>query len=168
MPISISDLPENEEQRLAELHALLILETPPEERFDRITRITKALFNVPIAVISLIDRDRLWFKSSVGLPVNEIGRQDSCCSHAILQEDIFVLEDASIDPRFKDSALVLGPPNICFYAGAQLTMPSGHNMGTLCIIDHEPRKFSPQQQSLLADLSKIVVGELAGSAAQSV
>lgn len=153
-------VPDNEEQRLAELRSLHILDTPAEERFDRITRIAKELFQVPIAVISLVDTNRQWFKSCIGLPVNETERDVSCCGHAILQDDVFVIEDASADERFFDNPLVLGPPNIRFYAGAQLTMSSGNTIGTLCLIDSQPRSFSKHQQLLLKDLAKIVIQEL--------
>jgi len=152
--------PADEQQRLAELHSLNILDTPAEERFDRITRIAKALFQVPIAQVSLVDSQRQWFKSCTGLPVTETSREVSYCGHAILYDDVFVIEDSHQDQRFNDNPMVLGSPHIRFYAGAQLTMPSGHTLGTLCLVDDVPRTFTQEQRSLLKDLAAIVIQEL--------
>lgn len=154
------EIPYAENERIAELHSLLLLDSSAEERFDRITRVAKQLFNVPIVLVSLIDTERQWFKSSVGLDVTETGRDISFCGHAILGENVFIIENALEDERFSDNPLVTEGPEIRFYAGAPLTMPSGNNLGTLCIISPEPRKFAPGQSILLHDLSKILISEL--------
>ncbi|CCK75255.1 Diguanylate cyclase with GAF sensor [Oleispira antarctica RB-8] len=154
------EIPDTEDERIAELRSLLLLDSSPEERFDRITRVAKQLFNVPIALVSLIDTERQWFKSNVGLDATETGRDISFCGHAILGEDVFIIENAAEDERFSDNPLVAEGPEIRFYAGAPLAMPSGNNLGTLCIISPEPRKFGPEQSILLHDLSKIVISEL--------
>ncbi len=154
------EIPDTEGERIAELRSLLLLDSSPEERFDRITRVAKQLFNVPIALVSLIDTERQWFKSSVGLDATETGRDISFCGHAILADDVFIIENAAEDERFSDNPLVTEGPEIRFYAGAPLAMPSGNNLGTLCIISPEPRKFGPEQSILLHDLSKIVISEL--------
>ena len=154
------EIPDTEDQRIAELRSLLLLDSSPEERFDRITRVAKQLFDVPIALVSLIDTDRQWFKSCIGLGASETGRDISFCGHAILGDDVFIVEDASKDIRFSDNPLVTEDPNIRFYAGAPLAMPSGNKLGTLCIISPEPRTFGPEQSVLLHDLSKIVISEL--------
>jgi diguanylate cyclase (GGDEF)-like protein len=154
------DLPDTEDQRIAELRSLLLLDSSPEERFDRITRVAKQLFDVPIALVSLIDTDRQWFKSCFGLDTSETGRDVSFCGHAILGDDVFIVENALKDLRFSDNPLVTGGPEIRFYAGAPIAMPSGNKLGTLCIISPEIREFSPDQSALLHDLSKIVINEL--------
>jgi diguanylate cyclase (GGDEF)-like protein len=156
-PPKIAD---NEDERIAELRSLLLLDSSPEERFDRITRVAKQLFNVPIALVSLIDTDRQWFKSCIGLSASETGRDISFCGHAILGDDVFIVENALKDIRFSDNPLVTEDPSIRFYAGAPLAMPSGNKLGTLCIISPEPREFGAEQSVLLHDLSKIVISEL--------
>lgn len=153
--------PINEAERLATLHALKILDTPPEERFDRLTRLATRTFRVPIALISLIDEDRQWFKSCQGLPILETSRDISFCGHAILQEKPTVIPDALLDPRFCDNPLVVGPPYIRFYAGQPLHAPNGLKLGTLCIIDQEPRQFEEDDLSALKDLGALVEEELA-------
>lgn len=156
----LPEIPADEDARIAELRSLLILDSSPEERFDRITRVAKQLFNVPIALVSLIDSDRQWFKSCIGLDVSETGRDISFCGHAILGDDVFIVENTLKDFRFSDNPLVLGGPEIRFYAGSPIEMPSGHKLGTLCIISPEAREFSPDQKALLQDLSEIVISEL--------
>jgi len=153
-------IPKLENQRIAELRSLLLLDSSPEERFDRITRVAKQLFNVPIALISLVDTDRQWFKSRVGLDASETNRDISFCGHAILSDDVFIVENALNDLRFCDNPLVTGGPKIRFYAGAPLAMPSGNKLGTLCIISTEAREFDLKQRALLHDLSEIVISEL--------
>jgi diguanylate cyclase (GGDEF)-like protein len=153
------EIPENEDERIAELRSLLLLDSSPEERFDRITRVAKQLFGVPIALVSLIDTDRQWFKSCVGLDASETGRDISFCGHAILNDDVFIVENTLKDLRFSDNPLVTGGPKIRFYAGAPLAMPSGNKLGTLCIISPEAREFTADQSALLRDLSKIVISE---------
>lgn len=146
------EIPAQEHDRIAELRSLLLLDSAPEERFDRITRIAKELFDVPIALISLVDSDRQWFKSCVGLGASETGRDISFCGHAILGNEVFIVENALKDYRFSDNPLVTGGPEIRFYAGAPIAMPSGNKLGTLCIISPVEREFSAEKSALLHDL----------------
>ena len=162
------EIPDTEDERIAELRSLLLLDSSPEERFDRITRVAKQLFNVPIALISLVDTDRQWFKSCVGLDASETGRDVSFCGHAILGDHVFVVENALKDIRFSDNPLVVGGPEIRFYAGAPIAMPSGNKLGTLCIISPEVREFGPDQEALLNDLAKIVINELVSQQAATL
>ncbi|WP_036193514.1 GAF domain-containing sensor histidine kinase [Marinobacter daepoensis] len=152
--------PPEEPQRLSALEATKLLDTPPEERFDRVTRLAASLFDVPIALVSLVDRDRQWFKSCYGLGVRETGRDISFCGHAILKSEAFVVSDALADERFSDNPLVTGEPRIRFYAGAPLEDRSGFRIGTLCIIDRTPRTFSDDDQMKLRDLADILEREL--------
>ena len=156
----IAATPANEAERLAALYALLILDTPAEERFDKIVAFAATEFDVPIATVTLVDAERQWFKARVGLDVCETGRDEAFCSHAILEADILVVEDALADPRFADNPLVSGPPHIRFYAGAPLIMPSGLRLGTLCLIDRRPRTLDPMELSILSTLRDLVVMEL--------
>lgn len=153
-------IPENEIERLQSLCALNILDTPPEPGFDRMTLIAKTLFDVPIALVSLVDANRQWFKSRQGLGATETPRDVSFCGHAILNEGVFVIPDSHIDPRFADNPLVTGAPFVRFYAGAPLTLADGARIGTLCIIDHKPREFSKEQCVLLTEIAHVVVDEL--------
>lgn len=138
-----------------------MLDTRPEERFDRITRLASSSFNVPIAVISLVAATRQWFKSSVGLDETETAREISFCGHAILKPEVFVVLDAADDPRFVGSPLVTGKPGIRFYAGAPLVSAKGFRFGTLCLIDRKPRRrFGKREQAMLADFAALVVEEL--------
>ena len=152
--------PPDEEERLRDLVCLSILDTAPEPRFDRITRIARHLFQVPICTIALIDRERQWFKSRQGVEATETPRSISFCGHAILQDDVLVVENASTDNRFSDNPLVTGPPSIRFYAGTPLTAPSGRRVGTLCIIDSVPRVLCAQERAALIDLGHWAQGEL--------
>jgi diguanylate cyclase (GGDEF)-like protein/PAS domain S-box-containing protein len=158
----IAPVPVDEEARLAELRSLEILDTDREERFDRLTRLASRLFGTPIALISLVDADRQWFKSAVGLDERETSRDVSFCAHAIVGRDGFVVPDTATDARFADNPLVTGEPHIRFYAGQPITGPEGHRLGTLCVIDREPRTFSDEDRQLLRDLATIVDRELAG------
>ena len=153
--------PLNESERVAELYGLFILDTPPEERFDRLTRIAQHLFGVSMALVSLTDHARQWFKSRQGLDATQMPRNISFCGHAILVDGPFVIEDAAADPRFADNPYVTGGPRIRFYAGMPLKGPNGYKIGTLCLIDSAPRKFSLQDASALRDLAAVVTGELA-------
>jgi len=153
--------PTNEPVRLDTLRTLNILDTSPEERFDRLTRLAKRLFGVPIALVSLVDEDRQWFKSCQGLDASETSRDISFCGHAILGEDIFLIPDAAIDERFHDNPLVTDAPYIRFYAGCPLKVVNGSKVGTLCIIDREPREFSADDMALLRDLARMAEQELA-------
>ena len=146
------EIPKNEAERLYALRVLRILDTSHEERFDRITRMAKRMFNVSISLISLIDESRQWFKSRQGLSVEETSRDISFCGHAINQDGLFIITDASIDERFFDNPLVTDTPNIRFYAGCPLKLRQGINIGTLCVIDSKPRVFDEEDQLLLKDL----------------
>ncbi len=153
-------LPDNETQRLASLQACRVLDTAPEERFDRITRIAQASFGVEIALVSLVDSDRQWFKSAQGLAATQTPRDISFCGHAILGEDIFEIPDALQDTRFADNPLVIGAPFIRFYAGMPLRSPDGYRVGTLCIIDPQPRRLDARERDILRDLARCVEQEL--------
>jgi GAF domain len=149
----------NEEQRLASLHSLGILDTPPEERFDRITRLAASIFNAPMASISLVDRDRQWFKSSYGLDAVESSREMSFCSHAVAAQDVLVVPDAFEDPRFADNPLVTGSPRIRFYAGCPIFI-GPDCVGTVCVLDNRPRQIDDNSLSLLHDLAALAELEL--------
>lgn len=155
------DHPNNEESRLTSLRSLDILDTAEEERFDRLTRLAKRMFNVPIALVSLVDENRQWFKSCVGLDVRETPRNISFCGHAILGDEIFIINDASKDDRFADNPLVVEGPYIRFYAGCPLRHHDGSKMGTLCVIDSKPRSFDHDDQMALKDLAGLVEREMA-------
>jgi len=142
---------------MAYLRALQILDTPPEERFDRVTRTAQAHFGVPIALLSLIDTDRQWFKSCQGLTVSETPRDISFCGHAILESQPLVVRNTCEDPRFRDNPLVLGGPEIRFYAGWPLALDGGSALGTLCIIDSKPRDLDSPQLEVLRDLAAVMV-----------
>ena len=149
-----------EEKRLSKLNSYRVLDTPAEESFDRITRLASRMFNAPIALVSLVDKDRQWFKSKHGISAEETSREIAFCSHAILQEGVFHVQDATQDSRFSENPLVTDDPNIRFYAGAPLTTGGGLNLGTLCIIDNTPRDFSSEDKDALCDLARMVVDEL--------
>ena len=156
-------LPLDETVRLKSLHALRILDSVPEERFDRITRMAQRLFDVEVCLVSLVDSDRQWFKSKQGLDACETPRNISFCGHAILDENALVIEDTLIDQRFADNPLVTGEPHIRFYAGVPVHAPNGERIGTLCLIDSEPRIFSPEDEQTLSDFAALVDDELASS-----
>ncbi|BCQ62505.1 diguanylate cyclase with GAF sensor [Pseudomonas sp. NFPP10] len=153
--------PNNEALRIQTLRELNVLDTSPEERFDRLTRLAKRLFNVPIALVSLVDADRQWFKSCVGLDVSETSRDISFCGHAILGDQILTVPDAGLDERFHDNPLVVGAPGIRFYAGCPLTVTNGSKLGTLCLIDIKPRDLDDEDRALLRDLARMAEQELA-------
>ena len=153
-------IPDNDAERLTALRELLILDTPPEQRFDKVVQFAAEEFDVPIALLSLVDENRQWFKAVVGLDVCETGRDISFCGHAILQSDIFVIPDARKDARFADNPIVTGEPYVIFYAGAPLTMPSGFTIGTLCLIDHEPRTLDATELAIIATLRDLLLEEL--------
>lgn len=156
----IPPLPANEPQRLAALQALGILDTPPEERFDRLTRIAAHVLDAPIALISLVDAERVWFKSRYGLELTESSREVSFCSHAVLSDAPLIVPDATIDPRFADNPQVTGPANIKFYMGIPISAPDGSAIGSFCIIDHKPRQPSEKELRILEDLAVLVKDEL--------
>ncbi|MBC3207523.1 sensor domain-containing diguanylate cyclase [Pseudomonas sp. SWRI111] len=152
--------PANEAERVEVLHRLKLLDSAPEERFDRLTRLAKRLFNVPIALVTLVDKDRQWFKSCVGLDATQTPRDISFCGHAILKDELMLVPDASKDERFHDNPLVTGAPNIRFYAGYPLTVPHGNKLGTLCLIDTRPRELDEEERALLRDLAQMAEQEL--------
>lgn len=156
----IAPLPANEDQRLATLHDYRILDTAPDERFDRLTAFAADLFDVPVALISLIDADRQWFKSHYGLPVSESPRNISFCAHTILDDEPLIIENAAEHPLFRNSPLVCGGPRLRFYAGVALVADDGLPLGTLCVGDSKPRHFSEADVIRLRRLAAIAVDEL--------
>lgn len=152
--------PENDAARVEVLRRLNILDTPPDVRFDRYTRTSARIFGTPIAVISLVDHARQWFKSAQGISARETPRSVSFCGHAILQDDVFEVANALRDPRFRDNPLVVEEPHIRFYAGAPLATPDGFKLGTLCVIDREPRRLSVEEKNMLRKLAAMVVTEI--------
>ena len=157
-------IPLDETVRLLSLHSLRIMDSAPEERFDRVTRMAKRIFDVNICLVSLVDSDRQWFKSRQGLDACETPREVSFCGHAILEERAFVIEDAHTDPRFSDNPLVTGNPNVRFYAGYPVHSGESKRIGTLCLIDDKPRAFSADDVETLKDFAALVDDELASSA----
>ncbi|HBI41470.1 MAG TPA: hypothetical protein DDY78_01265, partial [Planctomycetales bacterium] len=153
-------IPADEEQRLASLRALNLLDTPPEERFDRITRIACRLFDVPIALVNLIDADRQWSKSCHGLNVREIDRDISFCGHAVFSPDPLVVPDTLLDHRFADNPLVIGEPGVRFYAGQSLKTSDGSLVGVLCVSDYRPRDLNKEELQLLRVLAGLVEDQL--------
>lgn len=150
----------NEVRRLKVLWQYDVLDTVPEEVFDDLTDLAAHICEAPIALISLVDEDRQWFKSRVGLSVGETSRDISFCAHAILKSDLFIVPDATKDPRFKNNPLVAGKDKIRFYAGAPLVTPDGYALGTLCVLDKKPRNLSPDQEQALRVLAHHVVSQL--------
>ena len=153
-------LPPDEDSRLAALRRLNILDTPTEERFDHVTRLARRLFDVPIVLVSLVDSERQWFKARIGLPTRETPRGLSFCAHAILQHGPLIVPDTHLDERFERHPLVLGEPNIRFYAGQPLYSPEGYGLGTLCLIDRRPRRLVDQDLAVLGDLAALIEDEL--------
>ena len=153
-------LPINEAERVGALWNLGILDTEPEARFDRYTEVARSQFDVPIALVSLVDADRQWFKSHPGLDVGETPRDESFCAHAILDTDVFVIADALQDERFADNPYVAQGPRLRFYAGVPLTLANGHRVGTLCIMDNRPRALDDLQIQRLRALGRMVEAEL--------
>ncbi|CAN5219401.1 hypothetical protein BH11PSE10_BH11PSE10_14860 [soil metagenome] len=153
-------IPANDDERLAALRELLILDTPPEQRFDRLVQFAVDEFDVPIALLSLVDRERQWFKSRIGLNACETDRDSSFCAHAIHSDDTLLILDALRDPRFADNPMVIGAPFIRFYAGAPLQIKPGLRIGTLCLIDTRPRSFDAVDLAILGTLRDLVQEEL--------
>ena len=156
----MTSVPDNELARIDALCGLNLLDTPPEERFDRITRTAARFFEVPIVLVSLIDSERQWFKSNHGLPATETPRSTAFCAHAILQDKMLIVEDAQQDPRFKDNPLVIGEPFIRFYAGQPIYSQDGFALGTLCLIDQKPRGLSAAEIVALRDFASMVDDQL--------
>jgi two-component system NtrC family sensor kinase len=156
-----SPLPPNEQERLEELRRYSLLDTPPEIAFDNITHLAAHIFQAPIAAVTLIDAERQWFKSCVGLETREVGRNFAFCAYAILGEDVMIVPDARVDPRFAENPLVTGAPYIRFYAGAPLRTRNGLNLGTLTVSDTKPRTMTKARAATLAGLASLVVDALA-------
>ncbi len=153
-------IPANEAGRLEALARYKILDTPPEQAFDDLTMLASHLLDVPIAVVSLVDEARQWFKSAVGIDVRETPREHAFCGHAILGKEVMVVGDALRDERFCDNPLVTSEPGFRFYAGAPLLTEDGFALGTLCLADRKPRRLSLEQIELLRALARQVVGRL--------
>lgn len=150
----------HEAKRLKVLWQYDVLDTVPEEVFDDLTELAARICEAPIALISLVDEDRQWFKSKVGLTVNETSRDISFCAHAVKQQDLFIIPDATKDLRFANNPLVTSDPKIRFYAGAPLITPDGYALGTLCVIDKVPRELRPEQKQALRVLARHVMTQL--------
>jgi diguanylate cyclase (GGDEF)-like protein len=159
--MKVAPIPRDESTRIDTLRSLHILDTKPEERFDRITRLAKRLFGVPIALMSLVDTNRQWFKSRQGLAAEETHRDLSFCSHAILGDDILLIPNAALDERFADNPFVTGEPHVRFYAGCPLVVSNGSKLGTLCLVDMTEREFGEEDKALLRDLARMAEQELA-------
>jgi len=154
-------IPANESERLAALRRFDVLDTPRDGAFDRITRLASEILEMPISIVSLVDYDRIWFKSTHGLDgVEEIDRVPGLCASAILGDEIWVIEDAQVDPRALANPLVAGEFGLRFYAGSPLRTQEGYNLGTLCVIDKRPRTLTEEQTRVLDDLAALVVDEL--------
>jgi GAF domain-containing protein len=153
-------LPKNEAARRAALASYAILDTDPEPSFDDLNHLASFICKTPIALITLVDEHRQWFKSRVGLSTEQTSRDIAFCSHAILQDDIFVVPDALQDDRFRENPLVAGEPHIRFYAGVPLVNDDGYALGTLCVIDQIPRELSATEKEALKALSRLVLGQM--------
>jgi len=156
----VAPIPVNDAERLASLRVLNMLDTPPEERFDRITRLAARFFDMPIAYVSLVDQDRQWFKSKQGFDICETPRSISFCGHTILREEALVISDATKDDRFSDNPVVAGPPFLRFYAGHPLSGPGGYKVGSLCMLDLKPREFDAEKIQALKDFAAMIEHEL--------
>ena len=149
-----------EQERLFFVRSTGLLDTKASEAFDRITRMAASLLQVPMAAISIVDESRQWFKSRVGIDDSETARSDSFCTHTIEAPDVLVVEDALLDPRFSDNRMVKGAPHIRFYAGVPLQLPSGHALGSLCVVDTQPRKFTQQVEQLRRDFAALTMAQI--------
>ncbi|GAB1269292.1 hypothetical protein NBRC116493_25450 [Aurantivibrio infirmus] len=161
-------IPENESERLNDLLSLCLLDTPREERFDRLTRMAQKFFSVDFCLVSLVDEHRQWFKSNQGLDATETPRDISFCGHAILSSPPLIVEDTLLDARFSDNPLVTGPPNIRFYAGVPLVGANNFRIGTLCIIDSKPKKLTNEEISTLVDISLLIQSEILSAATENL
>src|SRR6266513_5020504 len=153
-------IPQDEAERLVEFRLSAAVDAAPEERFDKISRMAQRVFGVPFAGISFVEGDRQWFKSKQGLPIGDSARDLSFCGHAITGTEVFVVEDAALDPRFAENPLVIEEPHIRFYAAQPVKGPGGHNVGTLCVMDKQPREFDDEDRETLRDLGEMVEREL--------
>src|ERR1043165_2291397 len=152
--------PRTENQRLKVLWQYSVLDTVPEEIFDDLTELAARICEAPVALITLVDEDRQWFKSKVGVSIKETAREISFCAHAITQPELFIVPDALKDQRFSQNPLVTSDPKVRFYAGAPLITPDGYALGTLCVIDKVPRELRPEQQQALRVLARHVMTQL--------
>ena len=152
-------VPPDENARMEVLRALNILDTPPEERFDRLTRLARRVFHVPISTVTMVDSNRQWFKSCGGVDVRKTPREISFCAHAILYDDLLIVENAVKDERFKDNPFVTEHPKIRFYAGCPLVV-NGYRIGTICVIDMKARAFTDEDGQLLRDLAGLAEQEI--------
>jgi GAF domain-containing protein len=153
-------VPPTEARRLKVLWQYEVLDTVPEDIFDDLAELAGYICEAPIALISLVDESRQWFKARIGLDTRETSRDISFCAHAILQPGLFIVPDATKDERFRDNPLVIGPSRIRFYAGAPLVTPDGYALGTLCVLDKVPRELKPDQLKALRVLAHLAVGQL--------
>ena len=153
-------IPSNEEARLEALRRYHLLDTAPEQAFDDIVKLASYICDTPIAMVSLVDKERQWFKAKVGVDTTETHRDHAFCAHAILQKSVLVVEDALEDERFADSELVTHQPKIRFYAGAPLTTSDGLALGALCVGDREPHVLTPEQETALVALSRLTVNQM--------
>jgi GAF domain-containing protein len=153
-------IPHDESARLADLRRYGILDTSAEEDFDHLTQLAALICEAPIALLALVDSDRVWFKSKVGATMSQTSRQIAFCAFAILEPDLFVVRDAAADKRFANNPLVRARPKIRFYAGAPLVSPHNHALGTLCVLDHKPRALTRKQRETLRLLSRVAMNEL--------
>jgi GAF domain-containing protein len=153
-------MPSTEAARVAALNRYAILDTEPEQSFDDLVVLASFVCRTPIATLSLVDDHRQWFKSKVGVEVRETPRDISFCAHAIQQEELFIVPDAREDPRFKENPLVLGDPHIRFYAGAPLIDEDGYALGTLCVMDRQPRELDDTQKEALRSLRRLALSQI--------
>ena len=160
--------PVNEQARLDTLRSLNILDSVREERFDRLTRLARRLFNVPIAFVSIVDAEREWFKSSLGFELTETAREISFSGHTILVDDLLVVPDTTLDERFHDNPLVTNTPYIRFYAGCPITARNGTKLGTFAIMDYKPREFTEGEHDLLHDLASMVEQEITAAQHETI
>ena len=157
---AIDLIPVDEDQRIDAVRRYDVLDTPPDGAFDRITRLAARHFDVPVSIVSIVDTDRIWFKSHHGIEVDQIGRDPGLCASAILGAEPWVVENAAVDPRTLANPLVAGAMGLRFYAGAPLITHDGFRLGTLCVIDQRPRQFSDEDATVLSDLAAVVMDEL--------
>ena len=153
-------VPANEAGRLAALHAYAVLDTEAEGAYDDLTQLAAEICETPVALVTLVDAHRQWFKSKVGVDVSETPREFAFCAHTILESKVLQVPDATQDPRFKDNPMVIGAPGIRFYAGAPVYTPDGHALGTLCVVDRRARTLAPHQLRSLRVLAQSVSAQL--------
>jgi len=159
-PEMSAPFPSIESARVAALDRYAILDTEPEQTFDDLVALAAYVCKAPIAMLSLVDDRRQWFKSKVGLEIRETPRETSFCAHAIQQQDVFIVPDTRNDARFRDNPMVVGEPHIRFYAGAPLINEEGFALGTLCVIDRQPRELDEAQKGALKSLSRLALGQM--------